>query len=413
MSLNITASQVPSAYSPILAQSPIVFSVFSSANASSSFYYTLDLRIWSGSRFDSGSAPRYSLIKYPNALGYGIFDISRFANSSLTNLALQATSSALWYTTTFNYNYQGGISGSDITLRAPIDPLIDGYQLFPEAINQNVSSSTFYPLLTSGPSTQSVLITDVGWGGIVTYMPGSEAGDGPNVSGSVDISYTGSYADGSTTLARKSMTIPSSSFNTSASISWYPTAPQQPGFPLALTNNGYDLTSYSIRGGRQIVASPLRRVIGAEIKYNIVCPQYYDPIRIFWKNRFSQFDWLNFYLKSTETFDTVQRVYQPQLGTWNSSTLTYTGYQSATQRYIVDALQTITVNTGYLPESYNEIMKQLLVTDEAYWMYDQPQNLVKPLTIKTNNLTFKTGVNDKLIQYTIAFDIGQPYKLII
>jgi hypothetical protein len=38
---------------------------------------------------------------------------------------------------------------------------------------------------------------------------------------------------------------------------------------------------------------------------------------------------------------------------------------------------------------------------------------VKPLTIKTSGLTFKTGVNDKLIQYTITFDIGQPFKLII
>ena len=49
-------------------------------------------------------------------------------------------------------------------------------------------------------------------------------------------------------------------------------------------------------------------------------------------------------------------------------------------------------------------------------MYDQsdPNNvLVKPLTIQTNSLQFKTGVNNKLIQYTIAFDIGQPYKLLL
>ena len=93
--------------------------------------------------------------------------------------------------------------------------------------------------------------------------------------------------------------------------------------------------------------------------------------------------------------------------------MAYNQYQTATQRYIVDATQTITVNTNYLPESYNEILKQLLVTDEVYWEYDIAANLVKPLTIKTSNLTFKTGVNDKLIQYTFAFDIGQPFKLII
>jgi len=55
----------------------------------------------------------------------------------------------------------------------------------------------------------------------------------------------------------------------------------------------------------------------------------------------------------------------------------------------------------------------MLVSDEIYWLYDQTNLITKPLSIRTNSLTFKTGVNNKLIQYTIAFDIGQPYKLII
>jgi hypothetical protein len=70
-------------------------------------------------------------------------------------------------------------------------------------------------------------------------------------------------------------------------------------------------------------------------------------------------------------------------------------------------------NTDYIEEGYNELFKQLLVSDEIYWMYDQNSNLVKPLTIRTNSLLFKTGVNNKLIQYAITFDIGQPYKLLL
>ena len=71
------------------------------------------------------------------------------------------------------------------------------------------------------------------------------------------------------------------------------------------------------------------------------------------------------------------------------------------------------MNSDWLQEDFNEIYKQLLVSDEIYWMYDQNNNLVKPLTIRTNNLLFKTGVNNKLIQYAITFDIGQPYKLLL
>ena len=149
------------------------------------------------------------------------------------------------------------------------------------------------------------------------------------------------------------------------------------------------------------------------IKYNIECAYKFTPVRVLWKNRYGQFDWINFWYKNQQDFTTTQRVYQPQLGSWNSSTLAYNAYQTATQRYIVDAVQSITVNTEFLPESYNEIFKQLLLTDEVYWAYNQPQSLVKPLTIKSSNIAFKTGVNDKLIQYTFTFDIGQPFKLII
>jgi hypothetical protein len=66
-----------------------------------------------------------------------------------------------------------------------------------------------------------------------------------------------------------------------------------------------------------------------------------------------------------------------------------------------------------LPESYNDILKQLLVSDEIYWVYDETNNKVRPLTIVTQNIVFKTGVVDKLIQYQFDFQFGQPYKLIM
>ena len=371
-----------------LGQSPIVFSVLAPSYQSSSFYYTCNLQIWTGSYSESGSGTQYALRKYPNTLGYGLFDVSRFVNSSLTNLAYQATSSAVFYKTTFNFNFENGISGSDFSTNIGYLAL-DGYSVFPQSINAGASDNAlFWPLMTDGPASQSVAINDKGWLGVFV------ANNTPR-----NVGYTGSYANGSQTFATR--TLSGSQFNTTGSIAWTPMGPTQQGFPLALTNGGSDLVSYTIKSN----------LLG--INYDIECAYKYTPVRILWKNRFGQFDWINMWYKNVQDFTTEQRVYQPQLGSWNSATLTYDAYQTATQRYIVDATQTLTVNTEFLPESYNEILKQLLVTDEAYWMYDQANSLVKPLTIKTNNLTFKTGVNDKLIQYTFTFDIGQPYKLII
>jgi hypothetical protein len=73
----------------------------------------------------------------------------------------------------------------------------------------------------------------------------------------------------------------------------------------------------------------------------------------------------------------------------------------------------ISVNTNWLTEDYNDILKQLMVSDEIYWIYDEPNTSVRPLTISTSNIVFKTGVTDKLIQYSFDFDYGQGYKLIL
>jgi hypothetical protein len=116
---------------------------------------------------------------------------------------------------------------------------------------------------------------------------------------------------------------------------------------------------------------------------------------------------------SKQSFSTEKRTYQPQLGTWESSTLSYQDYNTSNQAYIVDSKQNLLVNTNWLPENYNNILKQLLVSDEIYWVYDEPNNKVRPMTIITQNIVFKTGVVDKLIQYQFDFQYGQPYKLIM
>jgi len=385
LSINQTPPQIN------LGQSPIAFSVIDGAYASSSFQYTCTLQIWTGSLANSGSGTQYALRKYPNATGYGIFDVSRFVNSSLTNLAYQATSSVVYFKPTFNYQYQTSLTGSNVV--GPVGIGLDGYSVFPEAINASPTASVYWPIMTDGPQSRSLAVTDNGFLGI--WCSGSS---------NTQITYVGTYSSGNKiSFDANFLQGQTSSFDM---IKWIPSGPAQQGFTsyLPLTSGSADLVSYRIQN---------KFTPAAGIDFSINCVYKYTPVRVFWKNRYGQFDWINFWYKNTQDFTTEQRTYQPQLGSWNASQLSYNAYQTATQRYIVDATQTITVNTEFLRQDYNEIFKQLLVTDEVYWMYDQPNSLVKPLTIKTSKLDFKTGVNDKLIQYTITFDIGQPFKLII
>ena len=149
------------------------------------------------------------------------------------------------------------------------------------------------------------------------------------------------------------------------------------------------------------------------LRFEEICQQKYPNVRIKWKNRYGQFDYHNFYLVNRQSFTTTNRSYQPQLGTWEGSTLSYNAGDSSKLNYIVDSEQQITVNSGYLDEQYNEIFKQLLVSEEIYWCYGDNEENIRPITIATQNVTFKTGVVDKLIQYTFDFAWGQGYKLIL
>ena len=81
MSLSIT--QTPATCS--LVQSPTIFTLTETGTViySSSFQYYADLYYWSGTTAQSSSIPEYTLVKYPNASGVGIFDVSRIINSTL------------------------------------------------------------------------------------------------------------------------------------------------------------------------------------------------------------------------------------------------------------------------------------------------------------------------------------------
>jgi hypothetical protein len=136
-------------------------------------------------------------------------------------------------------------------------------------------------------------------------------------------------------------------------------------------------------------------------------------VRIQYKNRFGQFDFINLYGASQNSFSTDRSVYQPQIGSWESSTLSYNNYDSQTLPYVVNARQSLIANTQWLPEEQNDLIKQMLSSDEIYWVYNESNGAVRPVSITSSNISFKTGVVDKVIQYAFTFDWAQNYKLII
>jgi len=389
MSLSIT--QAPALVS--LAQSPIIFTLAESdvnLLTSSSFQYVGELYYWTGSLSNSGSQSQYTIVKYPNTSDVGIFDLNRIINSTLTDLAIQNTSNVKYYAVDFYYQWASGsifVTGSHT--KSDVYKALDGYGIFQEPIGQNITSaSAYWPLMTDGPTTQSAFVDNFGNGG--AYVGSAGGTLAPN-----KIVYNSNLGSANYTI--------SGNTSSSAQIAQYPIGASQSGFPLSTVG----LEWYSVQAYNDSTA------LGLSIKYNIECIQKYPNVRIKWKNRYGQFDYFNFYMVNKQSFKTDRKTYQPQLGSWEGSTLSYQNYDSGILNYIVDSNQAISVNSFWISEDYNDRLKQLLVSDEIYWIYNESSQLVRPLTIATQDILFKTGVVDKLIQYSFDFNFGQAYKLII
>jgi hypothetical protein len=389
-----------------LAQSPIAFAVSESAQVinSASFQYNADLFYWTGGPNASGSS-KYTLVKYPNSEDVGIFDFSRILNSTLIDSRQENSSNVVYYTADFYNTYaSSSISTGTTTIvsgprtRVGTYKALDGYALFQEPINQQiVSKSEYWPIMTDGPVSQSYLASNKGTLGVFT----GTAGD---VAVPRQIWYTS--GNGTTVLNV------SSSLSSSQQIQQVPMFPSEAGFPLSGSNldDWYTIqaVSESVVGGLETIT-----VLSDTLYFQEICERKYPNVRIKWKNRFGQFDYFNFNMVSRNSFSTTNRSYQPQLGTFEGRTLGYNNYDSSNLNYVVDSNQSLEVNTDWVNDDFNDILKQLLVSDEIYWIYDEANNDLRPITIATNSVTFKTGVVDKKIQYALTFNYGQGYKLIL
>jgi hypothetical protein len=374
-----------------LAQSPMIFSVSSSQFVGqTNFQYIGLLSIWDSTQ-TSASAEVWTLAKYPSSQGKtGIFDVSRIVNSTQTWLAEAEPTKLTNYKFESFYRYQSGssyVTGSHIYYPQSGSNFgelfaVDGYQVFPEPIGESLNNlSPYYPFLYDGPTTQSVFIDNIGKG----YL-----WSGFGQVGITELKYTNQNG------------VTASYAISGEGILEFPLAPAQSGFPLSTSG----LTSFSIQSYSG--ANPN----GLPLNYTIGCQQKYPNIRIKFKNRFGVLQYINMDMINRKSFTSEKRTYQPQLGSWQDTTLSYNEYDSQTLNYIVDSKQNIICNTNWLDESWNDILKQLLVSNEIYWCQENTTE-VKPLTIVTSNVQFKTGVVDHLIQYTFEFQYGQNYKLII
>ena len=139
--------------------------------------------------------------------------------------------------------------------------------------------------------------------------------------------------------------------------------------------------------------------------FDLDCSKY-TPIKVSFINKLGALQEMWFDKRSNESIEASSNTYKASVMDFSTSTPSYntSGHQDVTLDLV--GKESIVMNTGYIDESFNEVFRQLMLS-ELVWMQDpDDSSSYLPLRPKTQSLQFKTRVNDKLVNYTVEFDFA-------
>jgi len=147
----------------------------------------------------------------------------------------------------------------------------------------------------------------------------------------------------------------------------------------------------------------------------IDCTKYGDGRMITFINKFGVIQDLWFFLKRVKSINRKNESFQSNTLTNATATSapSYSQTNAPKKLFNTQAKQTHTLSSGYYPESANLFFEQLLLSEYVWYTRpedtqpNQEQNI--PVTVKTSSMTYKTSLNDKLIEYTIEFEDAFDY----
>ena len=132
-----------------------------------------------------------------------------------------------------------------------------------------------------------------------------------------------------------------------------------------------------------------------------ICEPKYTPYKVTFVNKHGAYEDIYFFKKAVESMSVSDEKYK--VNTINTASVTYPTYKGQENRYNVDSRKSISLNTGFVGEEYNEAIEELLLSENVWVRWE---NKTLPILPKTKSLTYKTGLNDKTINYTVNFEFA-------
>jgi hypothetical protein len=340
-------------------------------------YVTLSLFVWTGETTDIPGTANYTFTKYEIAdSNYVVFELSEYIKDFLVTDYGNYSTDIVWVKYSYNiYNSSGTniFSGASANMLA-----VDGYTNFEDGVNAELSKQLL----------QSNTILYYNEGQDIVFPIWAE-----------DLSTITLTSDAGADVLWEAV----EDFWNTYDVSW--------GYaltPIVIADNGD--TDQKIQYIRITVSEELQdgdiititSGVGGStttITLEEVCEPKYSPLNVIFYNKFGALQNIWFFKKSVTTLGTTSENYKANIMNFDSAP-TYSTTSPQYQVFNKQGRENIRCSTGFIDEQYNEVIKQLMLSEQV-WIDNGTD--VLPVAVASNSLEFKKGVNDKLIDYTLEF----------
>ena len=134
---------------------------------------------------------------------------------------------------------------------------------------------------------------------------------------------------------------------------------------------------------------------------DIICEPKYSPVQVSFINKEGVMDSITFFKRSNRSGVFTNEAYMPQISPDAVTDIDLTKPQF--KQFLVNSTETLALNTGWVEEAYDEVIRQLLLSERVI-IYDNGNKIaVNP---QRGGVTYQKEVNEKTINYTLSFDIA-------
>lgn len=147
-----------------------------------------------------------------------------------------------------------------------------------------------------------------------------------------------------------------------------------------------------------------------QIPIEIIEECKHTPFKVTFINKFGALQDLWFFKKRTDEFSVEREDYNKTILTTSSTGVGFDKNSHTSSLLDISTEETFILNTGFLTEDHNEVIRQLMVT-EFCWVHEINNISQEPVPVKpiSSSFTIKKEVNDKLLNFTVEFEYANSY----